>query len=200
MFTFAYMHLIIGIMAIGAVPACWPETRKSPRPGAGTPGKLHWPLLKSPAGLAAAWPIRRAGSLAASRRLRGLGLNAWELLRPSCPFSRCCFLPPGPALEHVLPAARIAGMLAGALMVGNYPLMGLANLNDKLRPLMKLTPLEYNQGCLAVEGINGSWLAGFLLAALLFATGAWLLFLKRDIRVGGERGWQWPWFGLRRKV
>ena len=206
-YFFAYMHLIIGIMAIGA--------------GAGL---LAGDEEKGILDLVLAHPVSRTGlfwgrllGLAAALAMIlvagwlswllpagyvGLGLNAWELLRPFLPLFAVLlfFASLALLLSMFLPAARIAGMLAGALMVGNYLLMGLANLNDKLRPLMKFTPLEYYQGGLAVEGINGSWLAGLLLAALLFATGAWLLFLKRDIRVGGERGWQWPWFGLRRKV
>jgi len=206
-YFFAYMHLIIGIVAISA--------------GAGL---LAGDEEKGVLDLVLAHPVSRTGlfcgrllGLAAALAVIlaagwlswllpagyvGLELNAWQLLRPFLPLFAVLlfFAALALLLSMLLPAARMAGMLTGALMVGNYLLMGLANLNDKLRPLMKFTPLEYYQGGLAVEGINGSWLAGLFLAALLFAAGAWLLFIKRDIRVGGERSWQWPRFGLRRKA
>jgi peptide/nickel transport system substrate-binding protein len=46
------------------------------------------------------------------------------------------------------------------------------------------------------EAVN--WLAGLLTASLLLAAGAWLLFLRRDIRVSGERSWKLP--GLRERT
>ena len=90
----------------------------------------------------------------------------------------------------VLPAARLAGTLAGALAVANYLLLGLSNLNPDLASIMEVTPLAYYQGGMAANGLEGLWVVGLLLVAVLLAAGAWALFLRRDIRVGGERSWR----------
>jgi len=92
-------------------------------------------------------------------------------------------------LSMVLPATRLAATLAGVLLVGNYLLIGMANLNEGLQTVAQATPLHYYQGGFAVAGIEWSWLAGLLAAAFLLAGAGWLLFLRRDIRVGGERSW-----------
>ena len=89
----------------------------------------------------------------------------------------------------ILPAARMAAMLAGALLAGNYLLLGLANIYDGLQAACKLTPLYYYQGGMAVIELNTAWLAGLLASFLLLVFAAWLLFLNRDIRVGGEGSW-----------
>ncbi len=87
-------------------------------------------------------------------------------------------------------------MLSAALLVGNFLLQGLSNLNETLQPLMKYLPLNYYQGGTAVEGLNGSWLLGLIIAALIITTVAWILFLRRDIRVAGERSWRLPLFKM----
>lgn len=92
-------------------------------------------------------------------------------------------------LSMVLPATRMAGMLTGALLVGNFLLIGLANLNEDLKKVADLTPLHYYQGGKALEGINWEWLGGLMAVAILFTVVAWWLFQRRDIRVGGERSW-----------
>lgn len=92
-------------------------------------------------------------------------------------------------LSMVLPATRMAGMLTGALLVGNFLLIGLANLNEDLKKVADLTPLHYYQGGKALEGINWEWLGGLIAVAILFTVVAWWFFQRRDIRVGGERSW-----------
>jgi len=89
----------------------------------------------------------------------------------------------------MLPATRLAATLAGILLVGNYLLVGMANLNEGLQEVVQATPLHYYQGGFAVAGVEWPWLAGLLLTAFLLASASWLLFLRRDIRVGGERSW-----------
>ncbi|HHU30447.1 MAG TPA: hypothetical protein GXZ53_07175 [Firmicutes bacterium] len=42
---------------------------------------------------------------------------------------------------------------------------------------------------MAVIELNTAWLADLLAAFLLLVFAAWLLFLNRDIRVGGEGSW-----------
>lgn len=131
----------------------------------------------------------------------GLGLSALELLLPCLSLFAVLVLFGALALllSLLLPASRMGGMLAGALLVGNYLVLGLANMNSKLEPIVKLTPLYYYQGGYAVKGVNWGWLAGLLGAALLLGLGAWGVFQRRDIRVGGEHGWGLPGLVWRRR-
>lgn len=117
-----------------------------------------------------------------------------ELLRPFIPLYLVLLLFGAMALlfSMLLPAARLSGMLTGALLVGNYLMIGLANINEELEPIMRFTPLHYYQGGKAVNGLEWAWLGGLLAATLVLAAGAWLLFRRRDIRVGGERSWRLP--------
>jgi ABC-2 type transport system permease protein len=93
-------------------------------------------------------------------------------------------------LSFLLPSTRLAGMLTGALLVGNYLLMGLYRINDTLESVAKGTPLYYYQGGDAVHGLAWGWLAGTLALALLLTAAAATLFQRRDIRVGGEGSWR----------
>lgn len=94
-------------------------------------------------------------------------------------------------LSLLLPSARMASMTTGGLLVANFLLVGLANLNDNLRPIMDVTPFAFFQGGDALNGLNWGWVAGLTAVALLLSAAAWALFRRRDIRVGGERGWSW---------
>jgi ABC-2 type transport system permease protein len=95
-------------------------------------------------------------------------------------------------LSPVMPASRAAGMTAGGLLVANYLLVGLANINQDLQRAVEFTPLHYYQGGSAIDGLNWSWLAGLLaISAALVLLARWR-FQRRDIRVGGERGWRLP--------
>lgn len=95
-------------------------------------------------------------------------------------------------LSLALPSSRLAGMLSGGLIIGNFLLIGLARINADLETAAKLTPMYYYQGGSAVSGLAWDWLAGVLAAAVLFCVAAWLLFRRRDIRVGGEGSWKLP--------
>ncbi|HSJ55078.1 MAG TPA: ABC transporter permease subunit [Anaerolineae bacterium] len=198
-YFFSYMQLIVGILAIsvGASLLVGDEERGIldlvlAHPVSRT--ALFWGRLL---GLAVAlivvllagwlsWAIP-AGSV-------GLGLGWIELLWPFLPLLSVLMLFATLALllSMLLPAGRIAGMLTGALLVGNFLLSGLAKISPDLEPVVDLTPLRYYQGGQAVEGLNWGWVAGLLAVALLLSAGAWLLFRRRDIRVGGERSWKLP--------
>lgn len=202
-YYFSYMTLIIGIFAIGA--------------GAGL---LAGDEEKGILDLVLAHPISRTGLfwgrllgfvvalvvilliswLSWAIPSGGTSMNVtWlQLLQPFLPlfaelllFGTLALL-----LSMALPAARLAGMTAGALLVANFLLVGLANLNEDLETVVKLTPLYYYQGGSAINGLKWEWLAGLALVSVLFALAAWVLFQGRDIRVGGERSWRvtdlWP--------
>ena len=82
----------------------------------------------------------------------------------------------GEADRLIKELARPAGILAGALLIGNYLVQGLSKINDKLEPVIKYTPLYYYQGGMAVTGL-GSWLAGLFLVSLLVMVSL-VLFLR----------------------
>lgn len=121
----------------------------------------------------------------------GMDVGALQLLRPFVPLYALMLLFGGLSLllSLLLPSARMASMTAGGLLVANFLLVGLANLNDNLRPIMELTPFHFYQMGDAMDGIKWVWVLGLMGVALALAAAAWLLFGRRDIRVGGERGW-----------
>jgi ABC-2 type transport system permease protein len=92
-------------------------------------------------------------------------------------------------LGLVLPSSRLAAMISAGLLVANFLMLGLARLNVSLEPLIKFTPLYYYQGGQAVNGLNWGWIGGLVLGAVVLTAVAWLLFERREIRVGGERSW-----------
>jgi ABC-type transport system involved in multi-copper enzyme maturation permease subunit len=100
-------------------------------------------------------------------------------------------------LSLLLPSARAASMVSGGLLVGNFLLVGLANINEDLETAIQFTPLHYYQGGDAVTELNWGWLAGLLGVSVALALLAWWRFQRRDIRVGGESGWRL--FALRRR-
>jgi ABC-2 type transport system permease protein len=134
----------------------------------------------------------------------GMNLTWLQFLRPFGPlfaelmlFGTLALL-----LSLVLPSARMAGMLSGGLLIANWLLLGLSNINDKLKAVVESTPLYYYQGGDAVDGLNWGWIAGLLGVTLVFTLLAWWRFERRDIRVGGEGGWSLPslWRRSRRKA
>ena len=92
-------------------------------------------------------------------------------------------------LSMLLPSARLAAMSAGALLVANWLLVGLAALNDNLQLALDLTPWALFQGGDALVDLNWGPMLALKGIAVALAAAAWLLFLRRDIRVGGERSW-----------
>jgi ABC-2 type transport system permease protein len=94
-------------------------------------------------------------------------------------------------LSMLLPSGRMAGMLAGALLVANYLLVGLSNVDEDLEPVVRYTPLYEYPGGTAIDGLDAGWLAILLAASVGIGLAAWALFRRRDIRVGGERSWSW---------
>lgn len=124
----------------------------------------------------------------------GLGLSAVELLLPFLSLFAVLSIFGGLALmlSMLMPSARSAAALAGALLVVNFLLTGLANINPNLQPVYELSPLFFYQGGSAVNGIDWGNFLGLVSATLVLALIAWWRFQRRDIRVGGEGGWKLP--------
>lgn len=101
-------------------------------------------------------------------------------------------------LSMLLPSRRLAATVAGMLMVASFFISGFARLDEDLESVARFSPMNYYQGGYALNGINWEWIAGLLGFSLLFASVAWLLFQRRDIRVGGEGGWGLPKLSWRR--
>jgi ABC-2 type transport system permease protein len=205
-YYFNYMAVIIGIFAIGAAASLLVKDEEE--------GRLD---------LLMAYPVSRLGffwgrllgyltsvvlillvgwlSWWVPSGNTGMNLTGVEFLRPFLPLLMQLLLFGflGLLLSMVFPSVRMAGMSTGALLIANYLLIGLSNINEDLKPIMDYTPLKYYQGGNAVEGLNWEWLAGLFAATVLFALVAWWRFQKRDIRVGGEGGWRIPAFHIRKK-
>ncbi|MBC8446489.1 MAG: ABC transporter permease subunit [Chloroflexi bacterium] len=103
-------------------------------------------------------------------------------------------------LSMLLPSRRMAATTGGLLLVASFFITGLAKINENLKPVAKLSPLNYYQAQDAFQGLNGAWIAGLLGSAVVFAALAWWRFQRRDIRVGGEGGWRLPSLPFRRRV
>ncbi|NIM94706.1 MAG: ABC transporter permease subunit [Anaerolineales bacterium] len=95
-------------------------------------------------------------------------------------------------LSMVLPSRKLAASAAGLILVASFMATMIVKVNPDLEVLNKISPFGYYQGGFAIDGLNWTWVAGLLASALIFELGAWLLFLRRDIRIAGERGWQIP--------
>jgi ABC-2 type transport system permease protein len=96
-------------------------------------------------------------------------------------------------LSMVLPARRVAGTVAGLVLVADFFLVMLARDRSDLQGLSSLLPLHYYESGDAIKGLNVRWFLGLLFFAALFIAGAWWAFERRDLRVSGEGSWRWPW-------
>ncbi|MGQ0600071.1 MAG: ABC transporter permease [Anaerolineales bacterium] len=101
-------------------------------------------------------------------------------------------------LSLLLPSRRLAATTAGLSLVASFFVTSLARINDDLDLLAKFSPLNYYQSGEAITQLNLEWLGGLLAVALALSLLAWWRFERRDIRVGGEGGWQLP-FPIRMK-
>lgn len=92
-------------------------------------------------------------------------------------------------LSQILPSRRTAATVAGLLVVASYFIDSLANIDENLEGLARLSPLNYYQSGDAINGLDWAWFLGLLAAGLVFALLAWWRFERKDLRVGGESGW-----------
>jgi len=194
---FSFMPIILGIFAVTAgarllvsdeekgildLLMAYPISRSSM-----FWGRFSAFLVTSMGILLAAW----AGLMLPSQS-SGLGLTAIELLRPSLPlFGVMIFFGSfGLMLSMLLPAGRTSGAFAGALLIANFLLIGLSSLNENLVPLYEISPFYFYQGSRAINALDWDSLAILLAGSSLFTGVALIRFLRRDLRVGGEGGWQ----------
>ncbi len=192
----SYMPVILGIFAVSAAAAllAGDEERGTLDLVMAYPvgrGALFWGrALGFAVALGLILLIGYLGWLAALP-VSGMDISPLELLRPFVPLYALMLLFGALSLllSLLLPSARMASMTAGGLLVANFLLMGLANLSDSLRPIVELTPFHFYQLGDAMDGFKWGWALGLLAVSLLLAAAARLLFGRRDIRVGGERGW-----------
>lgn len=96
------------------------------------------------------------------------------------------------ALSMLLPSRRMAGMIAGVVLVASFFITGLAELSDTVKAIADFSPITYYQGGEAMTELSGSDLLALLAPALLLALIAWWRFERRELRVGGEGGWRLP--------
>lgn len=131
----------------------------------------------------------------------GMELTAPQFVRPFLPLlaELLLFGTLATTLSLLLPSARAASATSGGLLVANYLLVGLANINQDLKDLVAYTPLHFYQGGMAVDGLKWDWLVGLTAVSVVLSLLAWWRFERRDIRVGGEGGWRLPMLTLRRK-
>jgi len=207
LYYFNYMTVIIGIFAVGACASLLVGDEEK--------GLLDL-VMAHPVSRTALFWGRLLGFAVATVLILLVGWLSWlipsgsssmdlpwiELLRPFLPlfaelllFGTLALL-----LSMVLPSVRIAGMITGGLLVANYLLIGLSNINEDLKSLIEFTPLHYYQGGDAITELNWGWLAGLLAVSAAFALLAWWRFQRRDIRVGGEGGWRLPSLRFRRRA
>jgi ABC-2 type transport system permease protein len=141
-----------------------------------------------------------AGSVVAAPRTT-MDLSFDQLAAPHVPTFALLILFGGMTtfLSMVLPSRKLAASVAGLILVASFMATMIAKVNPDLEVFNKISPFGYYQGGDAISGLNWTWIAGFLAFALIFFLGAWLLFLRRDIRVAGERGWRIPQISFRRK-
>jgi ABC-2 type transport system permease protein len=195
-YYFNYMPVIVGVFAVGVGAGLLVSDEEK--------GILDL-IMSHPISRTALFWGRVLGFLAVMILILFVGWLSWvipsqgtemnltwiEFLRPFLPMfaELALFGTLALLLSLVLPSVRMAGMLTGGLLIGNYLLIGLANLNEDLKAFIEYTPLYYYQGGKAIDGLDWAWLGGLAGVSLLFILLAWWRFQSRDIRVGGEGGW-----------
>ena len=197
LYFFNYMTIIVGIFAVGAgaklivkdeedglldLVLAYPKSRSALFWGRVFAFVVTLVLIMLISWLS--WVIPSGSS--------SMNLSAWEILRPFWGLMSQLLLFGSFALflSMILPASRLASMITGGLLVANYLVIGLANINQDLEKIVKYTPLHIYQGGYAILGIEWDSIVIILEGAILFLLLAWWRFLLRDLRVAGEGGWK----------
>ncbi len=91
----------------------------------------------------------------------------------------------------IFPGRSMASMLTGMLVVAGFFITLLSGLVEDLEKVADFSPLTYLETSSAINnGLNMTWFAIFTGIYLGLALLSWQLFLRRDIRVGGEGSWR----------
>lgn len=129
-----------------------------------------------------------------------LGINAVAMARPFLALFWVVLLFGSLSvfLSMLLPSRRTTAMVSGLILVASFFITGLSALDERIEKFARFSPLNYYQGGEALNGIMWEWILGLAGFFLLFSLLAWLVFWRRDIRVGGEGGWKIPFFPAHR--
>ncbi len=201
-YFFTFMTLIIGFFAISAcakllvgdeekgildLVAAHPVSRTG----------LYWGRLLGFLTATAAILLISWISWVLPAKSSGLDLGAVELLTAFIPlFGFLAFFGTlSLLLSMLLPSGQFAVGVSSVVLVGNFLLLGMSNINESLKPIYELSPFYFHQGADAINGLNWGWLGYLLGFSALFALLGWVLFQRREIRVGGEGGWRLPFLG-----
>lgn len=199
MYAFSMMPILIGIFAVlaGSGLIAGDEER----------GRLDL-IIAHPVGRSAFFFGRVTGMIAATILIHAMGWLGFSLLlgSSSLGFSWGQMSVPmlslmvqilfyaalALLLSMVLPARSLAAMASGTIVAASYFISSLAFMSPGLETASKYLPYRYYQTVLSFSELNAGWLLGLLGAGLLMAGAAWLLFIRRDIRLAGEGSWQLP--------
>jgi len=96
-------------------------------------------------------------------------------------------------LSMLLPTRNLAAMGTGLVLVISYFMTSLVFLDERLEMVAKFLPHQYYQIALSLKELNLDWLFALLGISAIMIMLAWLMFMRRDIRLGGEGNWQLPW-------
>jgi ABC-2 type transport system permease protein len=123
-----------------------------------------------------------------------LQVTAWDLALPMLSLlgMMAAFTGLGLLLSMLLPSSRIAAMTGSVILFVSYIATTMGIMNPELELVVKFSPLTYYQGARSIGGMEWGWFAGQVGIALLLGLVAWVLFLRRDIRIAGERGLDLP--------
>lgn len=96
----------------------------------------------------------------------------------------------GLLLSMLLPSRNLASAVTGFCLMASFLVTTVAGINPDIEGLGRISPFQYYQGGLALEGVDWTWVAGLVGIAMLFSLLGWILFSRRDIRVAGESSWR----------
>lgn len=197
MYGFALLPVIIGIFAVLAGSGLLASDEEAGRLDlilAYPVGRTHFFWGRALAFVAALGAALAVGWLGFSALLggSGMGISAWQMALPflavlaqGLVYGMLALL-----LSMLLPSRSLAAMGAGLVMTASYFLTSLSFIHENLAKIARLLPYHYFQSGEALRGLDLPQFFSLLGVATLMAGLAWLLFLRRDIRLGGEGSWR----------
>lgn len=123
-----------------------------------------------------------------------LEITAWDLALPmlSLLAMMAMFTGLGLLLSMLLPSSRMAAMTGSVILFISYIATTMGVMNPDLEAVTRFSPLSYYQGAKAIGAMEWGWFAAQVGIALALGLAAWVLFLRRDIRIAGEHGLNIP--------